>query len=517
MEQLYKNNFLSSSYLIFLGALSSFSLPPYNYFLINFITFSLFFIFLINKNNTQKNNFYYFKYGWLFGFGYFFGGLYWITIALTFDKNFQILIPISLILIPSFLAIFYGLAVYFFSFFKKNKNISLVLILSISIGIVEFIRGSILTGFPWNLFVFSFSNNLEFIQILSVLGTYSFNIICITFFLTPAVFILRNTKIEIFFCLTSILLAVSFLIYGNIRLNDQNLTTKKENEFTIKIVSSKIDINRFYNPDNEQQILEELISLSNPNPDKSTLFIWPEGILTSTNLNELKRYKNLFTKNFSEKHLIILGINNKILNNSDKKIYNSLVVIDKNLNLKDIYYKNKLVPFGEFLPLEKFLGLLGLRSITYGYQSFSSGKIRDVIKIKDEYFDLSFLPLICYEIIYSGKLYKDSNFNFVVNISEDGWFGNSVGPHQHFVHSIFRSIEEGKSIIRSANNGISAYVDTKGRVVKKIESTQGGVIEITGTDEQKQTIFFKNGNNIFFYLLIIYISLFFFINKKGSK
>ena len=517
MKNLYKNNYLSSLYLIFLGALSSFSLPPYNYYVINFITFSLFFIFLINKNNILKKNFNYFKYGWLFGFGYFFASLYWITIALTFDKNFQILIPVSLILIPSFLAIFYGCALYIFSFFKKNENISLALTLSILLGTTEFIRGNILTGFPWNLFVFSFSNNLGFIQILSVLGTYSLNTICVTFFLIPAIFILRKTKIEIFFCLTFILIGILFLFFGNMKLNNQNLISHKKNNFVIKVVSSKIDINRFYIFSNEQKILEELIKLSTPDPNIATIFIWPEGILSSTNLADVKRYKNLFVKNFSDKHLIILGINHEVLNNNNLEIYNSLAVVDKNLNVRNLYYKNKLVPFGEFLPFEKFLSSLGLRSITHGYQSFSKSKIRDVINIENEYFNLTFLPLICYEIIYSGKLYKDSNFNFIVNISEDGWFGSSVGPHQHFVHSIFRSIEEGKSIIRSSNNGISAHIDSKGRVIKKIESTQSGVIEITNTDKQNETIFFKNGNNILFYLLLIYISFIFFINKKKER
>ena len=517
MKNLYKNNYLSSLYLIFLGALSSFSLPPYNYFIINFITFSLFFIFLINKNNILKKNFNYFKYGWLFGFGYFFASLYWVTIALTFDDNLKILIPVSLILIPSFLAIFYGCALYIFSFFKKNNNISLVLTFSILFGVTEFIRGNILTGFPWNLFVFSFSNNLEFIQILSVLGTYSLNTICITFFLIPAIFMLRKTKIEIFFCLTFILIGIFFLVFGYTKLNNQNLVSHKKNDFMIKVVSSKIDINRFYIFSNEQKILEELIELSAPDPNIATIFIWPEGILSSTNLEDIKRYKNLFVKNFSDKHLIILGINHEVLNNNNIEIYNSLAVVDKNLNVRNLYYKNKLVPFGEFLPFENFLSSLGLRSITRGYQSFSKGKIRDTINIEDEYFSLSFLPLICYEIIYSGKLYKDSNFDFIVNISEDGWFGSSVGPHQHFVHSVFRSIEEGKNIIRSSNNGISAYIDSKGRIIKKIESTQSGVIEIANTGKQNETIFFKNGINILFYLLLIYISFIFFINKRRGR
>ena len=268
---------------------------------------------------------------------------------------------------------------------------------------------------------------------------------------------------------------------------------------------------------NEKKILEELINLSAPDPNIASIFIWPEGILSSTNLEEVKKYKNLFVKNFSDNHLIVFGINHEVLNNNNLEIYNSLVVVDKNLDVINLYYKNKLVPFGEFLPFEKYLSLLGFRSITQGYQSFSKSKIRDVIDIKDNFFNLSFLPLICYEIIYSGKLHKNPNFNFIVNISEDGWFGSSVGPHQHFVHSIFRSIEEGKSIIRSSNNGISAYIDPNGRVIKKIESTQGGVIEITNTVNKRETIFFKNGNNILFYLLLIYISFIFFINKRRGR
>jgi apolipoprotein N-acyltransferase len=300
-------------------------------------------------------------------------------------------------------------------------------------------------------------------------------------------------------------------------LNDQNSASYRKNDFVIKVVSSKIDINRFYIFSNEQKILEELIKLSAPDPKIATIFIWPEGILSSTNLEDIKRYKNLFLKNFSDKHLIILGINHEVLNNDNIEIFNSLAVVDKNLNVRNLYYKNKLVPFGEFLPFENFLSLLGLRSITHGYQSFSKGKIRDTIDIEDQYFSLSFLPLICYEIIYSGQLYKDSNFDFIVNISEDGWFGSSVGPHQHFVHSIFRSIEEGKNIIRSSNNGISANIDSKGRIIKKIESTQGGVIEINNTDKSKKTIFLKNGNNIFFYLLLIYISFICFINKRRGE
>ena len=518
MKNLFKKNYIKIIYPFFLGLLTSFSLPPYNYFIINFFTLSLFFIFIVNQRETIKKKFIYFRYGWLFGFGYFISSLYWITIALTFDENFKILIPISLILIPAFLAIFYGLALYIFSFFIKNKNISLILIFSVSFAIIEFIRGSILTGFPWNLFAFSFSKNLAFIQILSVVGTYGFNKICITFFLAPTIFILEKKGKKIFEAIFFLFLATSLLIFGNMKLNTQKLITLKKNNYIIKIISPKIAINKFYNYDNEKKIIKDLINLSNPNIDIPTIFIWPEGVLSAVDLKNILQYKNLFIKSFSEKHLIILGINDAVVtNNGQVKIYNSLAVIDKNLDVKNLYYKNKLVPFGEFLPLENYLKQFGLRSITNDYQSFSNGEKRKVIDIKNEYFSFNFLPLICYEIIYSGKLFDSSNFDFIINISEDGWFGDSVGQYQHFTHSIYRAIEEGKDVIRSANNGITAHIDGNGLVIKQIESTQSGVIEITEFKKIKPTIFSKLGNKMFFYLLLIYISFVFFINKQGIK
>ncbi len=109
---------------------------------------------------------------------------------------------------------------------------------------------------------------------------------------------------------------------------------------------------------------------------------------------------------------------------------------------------------------------------------------------------------------------NNEDFDFIINISEDGWFGDSVGPHQHFSHSIFRSIEEGKNLIRSANNGISAYIDPSGKIISKLKSTDKGFLEINNFKKTKKTIFNSYGNNIFFYFLIFYISLIFFLKKR---
>ena len=114
-----KKFYIELIFLILLGIVTSLSLPPYNYVIVNFFTFSFFFIFLIKKSNTILNKKLFFLYGWLFGFGYFISNIYWVTISLTFDESFKFLIPIALIVIPAFLAIFYGTITYLYIFFKQ--------------------------------------------------------------------------------------------------------------------------------------------------------------------------------------------------------------------------------------------------------------------------------------------------------------------------------------------------------------------------------------------------------------
>ena len=178
-------------FLVLLGALTSLSLPPFNYFLINFLTFSLFYVFLIKKCEFRKNKKIFFLYGWLFGFGFFLSNIYWISISLTFDENFKFLIPLATIIVPGFLALFYALAVYLFVIFKTKKNLSSFFLFSLIFGIIEYFRGSILTGFPWNMIAYSFSNQLEILNIISIIGTYSFNLFCISLFTSPSIFILK--------------------------------------------------------------------------------------------------------------------------------------------------------------------------------------------------------------------------------------------------------------------------------------------------------------------------------------
>ena len=507
---MFKKNFLNSLYVIFLGAISSYSLPPYNYFIINFITFSLFFIFLFNKKKIIIDNKFFFGYGWCFGFGYFLFSLYWVVISLTFDQNFKFLIPLAIILLPAFLAIFYGLMTYLFSIFYSKNVICSFFIFSILFGMIEFIRGSILTGFPWNLIAFSFTDSIYFIQILSVIGTYSFNLFCISLFTVPALFALRSTKKETVVCFFFILISVGFFIFGNTKNNNFNLLESVKNPYIIRAISSNISIDRFYSKQDELQIINELITLSASEKKEPTIFLWPEGIIPDSYKKDMSIYKDLFLNNFGDDDLIIMGLNSVENKNEKNFFFNSMSVFNNNLDVIQNYNKVNLVPFGEFIPFDNILGLIGFKTITNDYQSFSSGSARVPLKIKINKIDLNLLPLICYEIIYSGKLSKDDNFDYIINISEDGWFGNSIGPKQHFSHSIFRSIESGKYIIRSANNGISAIINPIGIVEQEVEFGLNGYVELLGSKSIKSTPFMVYGNNFFFNAnFIIYFFNFF--------
>ena len=511
--KMFKKKFLNLLYIFFLGAISSYSLPPYNYFIINFITFPLFFILLFNiKKKTFKNKSF-FKYGWLFGFGYFLFSLYWISISLTFDQDFKFLIPFALVLLPAFLALFYGLMTFLFSIFYSKNVISSFFIFSLLLGVLEFIRGSILTGFPWNLIAFSFSESIFFIQILSVIGTYCFNLICISLFTVPAIFILRKSKKEIIICFSFILISIGFLIFGYLKNNEFNLLKEIKNPYTIRLVSSNISLDRFYSKTDELKIIRELIDLSNPQKKEPIIYLWPEGIIPDSYLRDMNIYEDLFEDNFGKDDIIVMGLNS--IENKDNKIlfFNSMGIFDNKLNLIHHYKKINLVPFGEFIPFKNILGFFGLKTIANEYQSFSSGNNRKIINIKNNKIDVSLLPLICYEIIYSGKLFKDNNFDYIINISEDGWFGNSIGPKQHLTHSIFRSIESGKYIIRATNNGISGVINPMGIIEEKVKFGLDGYIDFSVSKLVESTPFTRNTNKAFLLIILLYIFLIFSFNK----
>ncbi len=512
-----KNYIFETLLILFLGGLTSLSLPPLNFFLINFFTFSIFFIFLFKKLKRQNSKKIFSYYGWLFGFGFFLTNLYWIPISLTFDEDFNFLIPITLIAIPFFLALFYALISLIFCILNPKNIISAFFLFSLLFGIIEFIRGIILTGFPWNLIVYSFSENLNFISIISVIGTYSLNLIVVSFFTTPALYIFRKSKKEIIASIILLILPILFFSYGMYKKNEFSNYEINKNPYTIRVIGSNISLDRFYNNIQTEVVIKELISISSPEKKKKIFFIWPEGIIPNTYQDEIYLYKNIFLEHFDENHLIGLGITSREISDDKFKYYNSFTVFNNNLDLIDNYKKINLVPFGEFLPFENIFKKLGFRTVTNKIDSFTKGKKRKILEIMNDDQKITFLPLICYEIIYSGNLTKNFNFDFILNVSEDGWFGNSVGPKQHFTHSIFRALENGKYIIRASNNGMAAIINPLGQLEKKIDYGISGYIDFEMRKDLDKTIFSTFGNTIFMILILLYIFLIFSFNRIKNE
>ena len=493
------------------------SLSPFNYLIINFFTFSLFFIFLVKKSEIYKNKKIFLLYGWLFGFGYFVSNLYWISISLTFDESFKFLIPLTIILVPGFLALFYALIAFLFVIFKTKKILSSFFLFSLIFGLIEFLRGSILTGFPWNLIAYSFSNHLEILNITSIIGTYSFNLFCISLFVSPSVFILRDNRKDIGVCIAFLITTISFFVYGSQNIEKFKKAEMNKYDYKIRIVGSNINIDRFYNNIDPISAIEDLIEISSPKKNEKIFFVWPEGILPGISQEQLIEYNWLFKDKFNENHLLAIGINSKLKENQTTKYFNSFSIYDHNLNLINSYNKINLVPFGEFLPFEKIFKNIGLKTITNNYQSYSKGTKRNIIDINESNFSLKILPLICYEIIYSGKIFENNNFDFIINISEDGWFGQSIGPKQHFVHSIFRAVESGKYVLRSANNGITAIINPLGVVEKQLDLNKSGYVDFDQSRTIDPTPFSKYGNKIFGLIILLYIFLIFSFNKIKNE
>jgi apolipoprotein N-acyltransferase len=512
------NKILNSRfYIVFLfpfilGLLTVFSFQPFNFIIVNFFVLPALFLILTHVNKKSKNIYRKKPYlinlffvGYLFGIGYFISGTHWITYSLTFDESFKHLIPISLIGIPMFLGLFFGITTLCVGRLMKN-NFTSILIFCLSLSIADFIRSNILSGFPWNLWAYSCSWFPETLQILKYFGLYGFNLLALTIFSSPLLVIFYKKKFNILFLFIFICLFFLNYIYGSTVINKNlrdfdKFVFNDSNSINVKLISPNIDLNYNLTIDGAKQTLKKLIKYSDPEKDKSTVFIWPEGVFTGYSFDEISQFKNMIKTSFSKKHIIIFGIN-KSKNNSEN--FNSLLAINNDFEILYQYNKKKLVPFGEFLPAEKFFNKFGLKKITQGYTSFAKGQNQDNLIINN----LNILPLICYEIIFP-ELIRNHNpdTNLIVNISEDAWFGGSIGPQQHFAKAIFRSIESNTYLVRAANQGISAFIDNKGIVIKSLESHEKGHIELNVPLLKNN---FRNKNDLIFLLLLFTYTLIFF-------
>ena len=515
------NNRLLVLYLIpfCLGVLTVFSFQPFNLSFLNFFILPIFFLLIVYVNKRSKSTYRkkpfrrnLFLLGFIFGFGYYLSGIFWIAHSLTFDANFKILIPFAIFFIPLFLGLFTGLTVFIIGQFL-NYNFSSLLLFSGSIAFSDFIRGKILTGFPWNLWSYSWSWFTEFLQILNLIGLYSFNLIVITLFTIPAVLFFRIKEFKKVLILSfSILIFFLFYLFGTFKINTNKAIInylKKDDKIYTKVVSPNFKLEYNTSILQIEKKLKKLIKFSEPDPQKNTLFVWPEGVFAGYTFKEISQFSHLIEKNFNKNHYILFGVNT--LKEEESKYYNSLVLVDHKLNVLTKYDKIKLVPFGEFLPFETFLSKIGIKKITQGHGSFSKGGSQKNLVINN----LNILPMICYEIIFTELVQKaEKKTNLIINISEDAWFGNTIGPYQHFAKAIFRSIESDTFLIRSANKGFSSIISNKGEIIKQLNINEEGSVEMYIPLINSE---FRNKNDlIFFLLLFTYLIIFLIFKEKNN-
>ena len=500
-----------------LGSLSVLSFEPFNLTIINLIIFPFFFYLLVYINKKSKavyrqkpykKNL--FTFGLVFGFGFYLSGISWISNSLTFDENFKFLIPFALILIPLFLSLFVGLTTLFIGQYLKLDFPSL-LIFTASLAFSDYLRGNVLTGFPWNLWAYSTISINEILQITNLIGLYSYNLFVITIFTLPIIIFFKISKIKkVISFIVIFFIILSLYIYGNYEINKNKLALESVKEKAyVKIISPNFNLEYGLNAQEIEDRFRKLIKYSDPDKDKETLFIWPEGVFSGYSYKEILTFKDLILNNFSNKHYIVFGANK--LEPISGSFYNSMFIINNKLEVIQSYNKRKLVPFGEFLPFENILSKLGLKKITEGHGSFLKGQDDNSLVVNR----IRILPLICYEIIFPNLIQKfDINTNLIVNISEDGWFGNSIGPDQHFAKAIFRAIENNTFLLRSTNRGVSAIIDNKGNLIKKINRNEAGNIEFEVPLVKSNKI--KN-DLIFFILLITYLLIFLIYKKQNAK
>ena len=521
MENFILNNRFIVLYVMpfCLGLLTVFSFKPFNLSFINFIILPIFFSIIVyvrkksesiyRKKPYKKNLF---ILGFIFGFGFFLSGIFWISYSLTFDESFKYLIPFAVIFIPLFLSTFTGLTILIIGQYL-SYNFSSILLFSGSLALCDYIRGKILSGFPWNLWGYSWSWFTEILQILNQIGLFAFNLLAITFFTLPAIIFFKvATGKKILVTIITLLIIFLLYIYGSSSINknkDLIESIENDNKIYTKVISPNFNLRYNSSIGEIENKLKKLIRFSEPDPEKKTLFIWPEGVFTGYSYSDISQFKELMRNKFTIRHKILFGINTT--DDSTGEYFNSLVIVDNNFNILYQYNKKKLVPFGEFLPFENFLNKFGLKKITQGHGSFSNGKVQKNFITEN----LNILPLICYEIIFTELIQKaESKTNLIVNISEDGWFGSSIGPHQHFAKAIFRAIENNTFLVRSANKGITAIVSNKGEIIKKLDINERGSIEMQVPLLRPE---YKNKNDLIFFTLLFTYLIIFFIFKNNAK
>ena len=432
--------------------------------------------------------------GFSYSFGQLFFGLYWIAIAFETGKTGGFFIGITAVfflcmLLSLFMAVFVFVSKFLQNFWRLNL-IGYAVVFSVCIAFSEYLRGNFLGGFPWNIIGYIWSDSYILLQPVGLIGIYGLGLFSVLAILSIYLF-----KVKISFGLYSlmpliILIGLSYFIFDI--NNDEEYTNIK-----VRLIQPNITQEEKWDDNLKDNHFDKLVRMSSVNNDafKPKYIIWPESAFQFDNEILKNKNFNLFSW-LDNDQLLITGATRKEYKNSKlDKIFNSVYFINKNGEIVNYYDKVKLVPFGEFIPLRDFYGL---EKLTKGSMDFNSGINSNVINLSKDFIKIG--VLICYEIIFSGNVINGPRPDFLINLTNDAWYRNSIGPVQHLSAARVRAIEEGITILRIANTGISATIAPSGKYIKKLPLQTEGIIDIIVPKKIDPTLFSKYGN--FMYIIL---------------
>jgi apolipoprotein N-acyltransferase len=487
--------------------------------------------------------------GWWFGFGYFLAGLYWVGNAFLVDaKTFGWLLPFAVVALPAGLALYtaFGLAL---ARLVWTRGATRILALAVAMTAAEWLRGHLFSGFPWNTFGYLLASPLWFAQGAALVGIWGMTFAAIAIYAAPAVLAddIADTKrpwIPVGLAGSTI---IALAIFGAIRLATNE--TRFFDGVRLRIVQPNLQQDEKFNSSRKQQVMRRYLDLSNstssPNSTNSTgprdivLLIWPESAFPFFLTREADALAQIAAFLQPGTILITGGIRPPEAGPNAKipRAYNSIYVIGRDASILSVYDKVHLVPFGEYLPFQNILERIGLRQLTKLRGGFIAGNRRLNQHIPGA---PDFLPLVCYEIIFPGDAVPRAQRagwayehlgryigwpfvsgsgerpGWVLNLTNDGWFGLSAGPHQHFQQARIRAIEEGLPLVRAANTGISAVVDPLGRVTTSLPLGKEGVLDASLPQSVAPTIYARTGDGVLGAALALAFILM-LLSSKGSQ
>ena len=477
----------------FLGALATFSLEPYKIYPLIFC-FS-FAIYGICKVSNLKEVFYL---SFSFAFGWFFLGLYWIANAFLVKSGFYIfLMPLAAALLPLFLSLTWCIAFLFAKLISPKIgeiHINIIILLST----FEYLRGKLL-NFPWLTPGSFFASDEVLIQGFSFIGFYSMNLVFLITTILP-ILIIKYKKLSILPIFLLLTPTVYLLMKSYDRYSTKFMPSYNENHLINVIqpnIKQEIKWKKAFKSDHHQKLIDLSKLKQDDNNLNSILNIWPETAFLGLFPRDQSILEDLSRRflNPKKNEFLFTGSIHKNINN----YYNSALLLNSKAQIKNIYNKNILVPFGEFIPLRK---LLPRFDFFENKIDFSRGHKNKAISIKNYY---TFVPLICYEILFSDLIFKslDQEVSIIINITNDAWFGNTLGPIQHFQFAKIRAVEFGIPIIRVANTGYSGLVSPYGEVLKKLNFNEQGTLSFKLINKLNNTMFKQYGEYIFLIILIL--------------